>query len=156
MSSFYEAIEPGFQRNIGAHTFGRDEIIAFARKFDPQPFHLDEEAAKNSLFGALCASGWHITAIWMRLNIEHGREAFRELLDYEGEVIFGPSPGVKNLRWHHPVFPGDTIHYSSTTTGKRLSPNRPGWGMLMSHETAINQDGRLICSFDGAVTLKVD
>ena len=155
MTSFYDAIQPGFEREIGEHTFGREEIIAFAQKFDPQPFHLDENAAKNSLFGALCASGWHITAIWMRLNIRNGRKTFEDQLDFEGDATFGPSPGVRNLRWLHPVFPGDTIHYRSTTTGKRLSPNRPGWALLTSSETATNQDGTLVCSFDGAVTLKV-
>jgi acyl dehydratase len=155
MTSFFDAIKPGLEREIGSHTFGRDEIIAFAKKFDPQPFHLNDEAAKDSLFGALCASGWHVTAIWMRLNIQQGRGAFSGLLDYDKEPVFGPSPGIRNLRWLHPVFPGDTITYRSTTANKRLSPNRPGWGMLMSSEAATNQNGRLVCRFDGAVTLKV-
>ncbi|ENR91395.1 hypothetical protein C043_01407 [Brucella abortus 80/101] len=89
----------GEERVLGTYTFTAEEIIAFARKFDPQPFHIDEEAAKNSLFGGLCASGWHTTAIFMKLNVASMVQASRETVQ-RGETppTFGPSPGFENLK----------------------------------------------------------
>jgi len=153
----FDLLKPGLVQNLGGHTFGREEIIAFATKFDPQPFHLSEEGGRNSHFGALCASGWHTLSVWMRLNIENGRSELERLC---GAPIpadtFGPSPGVRNLKWSHPVYVGDTISYTSTLTGKRTNPKRPGWGMMMSHSEGINQNGIEVCSMDGAVTIRTE
>ncbi len=123
MSGFYDRVEPGMVVDIGNHTFEREEIIAFAEQFDPQRFHLDEEAAKDSLFGALCASGWHVVSIWMRLNVAHRKFELARLTGVsENAIVFGPSPGIRNLRWRHPVFPGDTIRFTNTITRQAPHP----------------------------------
>lgn len=154
---FFDLLEPGTRLELGSHTFNKDEIIRFAKKFDPQPFHLNDEAAKQRLFGNLCASGWHTASIWMRKNIENSRQELLKHSGYEGpEPVFGPSPGIRNLKWLLPVYVGDTISYSSTLTEKRKNPNRPGWGMLLNHSQGFNQDGKLVLSMDGAVTLRTD
>ena len=156
MSGFFERVETGMVVDLGTHTFGRDEIIAFAEQFDPQRFHLDEDAAKESLFGALCASGWHIVSIWMRLNVARRHSELARLTGAdEPAIVFGPSPGIRNLRWRHPVYPGDTIHFANAITGKRTTPKRPGWGMMMSETTATNQSGTVVCTMDGAVTVRL-
>ncbi len=156
MSGFLEKVEEGMVLDLGSHTFGRAEIIAFAEQFDPQRFHLDEDAAKASLFGALCASGWHVVSIWMRLNVEHRTSELARLTGLpESAIVFGPSPGVRNLRWRRPVYPGDTIRFTSTVTGKRITPKRPGWGMVMSQITGVNQTDTTVCTMDGAVTVRL-
>ncbi|MEL6750949.1 MAG: MaoC/PaaZ C-terminal domain-containing protein [Pseudomonadota bacterium] len=156
MTSFFHAVPIGLERELGSYTFERNEIMRFAEKFDPQPFHLNDEAAEASLFGALCASGWHVTAVWMKTNIKSGRSAFENLVDFDGQPVFGPSPGVRNLRWKAPVFPGDTITFRSRLNAKRETPHRPGWGMLMSSESGTNQRGIEVMTFDGAVTVRTD
>ncbi|CUW44086.1 maoC-related protein [Brucella vulpis] len=127
----------GKERVLGTYTFTAEEIIAFARKYDPQPFHIDEEAAKNSLFGGLCASGWHTTAIFMKLNVASMVQASRETVQ-RGETppTFGPSPGFENLKWPKPVFAGDTITYKRVVHAIRPLASRPGWSMLTMTSTA--------------------
>lgn len=155
--SLYSLIEPGMVMHLGSYTFQADAIIRFASKFDPQPFHMSEESAKNTLFGKLCASGWHTGSVFMRKNVENRLNEILKVTGYQGESpVFGPSPGLRNLAWHHPVYVGDTITYQSTVTEKRKSHNREGWGMVMEHNEGHNQDGRLVISMDGAVTLKID
>ena len=155
--SFFDLLEPGMRMELGSHTFTADEIIAYATKFDPQRFHMSEEGAKGTLFGGLCASGWHTASVWMRMNVENGRSQILELTGYEGpEPVFGPSPGVRNIKWILPVFVGDTITFRATLTDKRSNPKRPGWGMVMNHSEGFNQHGKLVISLDGAVTLRVD
>jgi acyl dehydratase len=133
---------------IGGHTFTADEIKAFARQFDPQPFHIDEAAAARSHFGALCASGWHTAAMWMRLRILHGRrdDAARAARG-EPNATLGPSPGFRDLKWLKPVYAGDTIDYASEVVEKRVSNSRPGWGLIHVRNTGTNQKGELVLSF---------
>lgn len=153
----FQRAHAGLVQELGDHTFEREEIIRFAQKFDPQPFHLSDDGAAASHFGRLCASGWHTFSVWMRLNILNGRKELERLLEIEIPAdTFGPSPGVRNLKWTRPVYVGDTITYRSTVTGKRSNPKRPGWGMMMSHSEGFNQDGILVCSMDGAVTIRTD
>ena len=155
--SFYDSVTVGMIQELGSHTFERNEIIEFASEFDPQRFHLSDEGAADSHFGKLCASGWHTCSVWMRLNVANGRNEFIRATGYEGpEPVFGPSPGLRNVKWTHPVYVGDTITYSSTVTAKRKTPKRPGWGMIMNHSTGVNQDGVQVMQMDGAVTLRVD
>jgi acyl dehydratase len=137
---------------LGSYTFEADDIIRFARQFDPQRFHVDPVAAKDSLFGGLCASGWHTAAIWMKLLAAH-RDRTRAWARAQGETParLGPSPGFTNLKWLKPVYAGDTITYRTTLTGKRASASRPGWGMATHHNTGVNQNGEEVFSFDGAV-----
>lgn len=154
--SFYDDIVIGQPVELGTHLFTADEIVRFARNFDPQPFHLDAEAARNSLFGGLCASGWHTTAVFMKLNVQSmtaiaGRRA-AEGLD---SPAWGPSPGVRNIKWMRPVFAGERISYRTTATAKRLSRSRPGWALIDSHVDAATEDGQPVLGFDASVFLKV-
>lgn len=146
----------GEELTVGSYTFTAAEIVAFAEKFDPQPFHLDAEAAKSSVFGALCASGWHTTAVWMKLNVAAIVQATKEMLA-RGETppMFGPSPGFENLNWLKPVFAGDTITYKRTVTSIRAMASRPGWSMLSMVCTAYNQHDERVLEFDSAAMIKL-
>ena len=141
---------------IGSYTFTAEEIIDFARKYDPQPFHLDSEAAKKSVFGGLCASGWHTTAVFMKLNVASIVQATKDALK-RGETppTFGPSPGFENLRWPKPVYAGDTITYKRMVHAIRPMASRPGWSMLTMTTTAHNQNGEEVLSFDNAAMVKL-
>src|SRR5262252_3029352 len=107
---FFEDMRVGERTELGSHTFTAEEIKAFARRFDPQRFHVDEAAAAKTHFGALCASGWHTTAVYMRHFVESERRE-ADMLRARGETPArdGPSPGIRDLRWHRPVFAGDTV-----------------------------------------------
>lgn len=142
----------GETQDLGSHRFASDEIIAFARKFDPQPFHLSEEAAKNSVFGALCASGWHTASMWMRHNVLHSSRPPWTGKGPEPEI--GPSPGFQNLRWLKPAYAGDTIRFARTSTGHRALASRPGWRILSGHGEAFNSAGEKIMGVDTAVLVK--
>lgn len=141
---------------LGSHTFTADEIKLFAQKYDPQPFHIDETAAENSVFGRLCASGWHTCAMWMRYNlaqIEHTAPSAWEGPGQQPE--FGPSPGFSDLKWIKPVYPGDTITFTRKTISHRALTSRPGWRLLSLKAGAFNQDGQAVLTFDNAVLVKV-
>lgn len=154
--SFYHCVEPGMTQEIGSHTFTAEEIVEFATQFDPQPFHLSQEAAAQSHFGALCASGWHTVAVWMRLNVEHGYEGLRKKAGHTGgRPKLGTSPGVRNLQWSHPVFAGDTITFRSTVTGKRPG-KKDGWGLMTFHSEGFNQEGVKVMSMDGAARMPME
>ncbi len=141
---------------IGSYTFTAEEIIDFARKYDPQPFHLDAEAAKKSVLGGLCASGWHTTAVFMKLNVASIVDATKEALK-RGETppTFGPSPGFENLKWPKPVYAGDTITYKRLVHAIRPLASRPGWSMLTMTTNAHNQNGEEVLSFDNAAMVKL-
>ena len=148
---YFDDIKIGDRAELGSHTFTADEIKTFARAYDPQPFHLDEAAAAKSHFGALCASGWHTVAVWMRLRILHGRKDDAER-QARGEVIakLGPSPGFRDMKWLKPVYAGDTISYASEIAELRASKSRPGWGLIFARNTGTNQKGELVLSFLGS------
>jgi acyl dehydratase len=149
---YLDDLVAGDTEELGAYTFTADGIIRFARQFDPQRFHVDPEAAKHSLFGDLCASGWHTASIWMKLMIAHREQVRIEALARgERPARLGPSPGFTNLKWLMPVYADDTITYRSTITGARASASRPGWGMAFHHNTGVNQHGQEVFAFDGAV-----
>lgn len=150
----YDEIVIGERDELGSHTFTAEAIIAFARKYDPQPFHIDAEAAQRSHFGGLIASGWHTGGVWMRLRVErwkaiNAERAARGLPPHRN----GPSPGFTNLAWLKPVYAGDTITYATEVKTKRLLATRPGWGIVISHNTGVNQHGDLVFAFDGTVLL---
>jgi acyl dehydratase len=133
---------------LGSHKFGAEEIKAFARKYDPQIFHVDEEAARKSVLGGLCASGWHTAATWMRLMVEYQvREDAARRARGEAVATLGPSPGFRELKWLKPVYAGDTIKYSTEIIDKRVSNSRPGWGIMSIHNTGVNQNGEPVISF---------
>jgi acyl dehydratase len=137
---------------LGTHTFTPEEIKAFAAKYDPQPFHMDEKKARQSVFGALCASGWHTASMWMRCNLQaRDRE-----LNWEGpgpRPEFGPSPGFTNLKWLKPVYAGETITYTRAILGHRALASRPGWRLLTMMCGASDSSGDKVLEFESAVLL---
>ena len=149
---FFEDIEVGWSRELGKHTFNAEEIRRFASRYDPQPFHVDAEAAKLSHFGALCASGWHTAAICMRMIVDSTRQLADEMTA-RGEKVAqtGPSPGFTNLKWLKPVYVGDTISYTSEVIETRASESRPGWGIVKTRFSGRNQNGVPVYQFDGIV-----
>lgn len=155
--SFWDGIVVGDAQILGSHTFTADEIKAFAKCFDPQIFHLDEEKAKDSVLGGLCASGWHTTAVYMRLNIATQAERAKSWMAAGNpRPRFGPSPGIQNIKWPKPVYAGDTITYKQVVTGKRVSSSRPGWGVIEFSTEGKNQKGLTVLSFDAAAFLGTD
>ena len=145
---FFEDIRVGERIEVGRHTFTAESIKAFAARFDPQPFHLDEAAAEKSPFGRLCASGWHTACVSMRLLIEHRRREDDERRA-RGEPVaaLGVSPGFRDLQWLKPVYVGDTITYATEVIDKRPSLSRPQWGIMTARNTGSNQHGELVLSF---------
>jgi acyl dehydratase len=148
---FFEDMRVGERTELGSHTFTADEIKAFAQRYDPQRFHVDELAAARSHFGALCASGWHTTAVFMRHFVDaERREADKLRAHDETPAREGPSPGIRDLRWLKPVYAGDTISFAREVTELRETTRRPGWGLMVARNTGTNQNGELVLSFVGA------
>ena len=154
--SALDLFEIGQQRDCGTHTFTAEAIIAFAKKYDPQPFHIDEDAAKSSIFGALCASGWHTAAVWMKKNTEY-RPIWQAQIESQGKVFpqFGPSPGLRNLKWPRPVFVGDTVRYYTTVLSARPRKSDRQWGVVENRSEGINQRGETVITFDSAVLVRI-
>jgi acyl dehydratase len=149
-AQFFDELVIGESHELGSLVFTPQEIVAFARSFDPQPFHMDEEAARKSSFGGLCASGWHTAAGWMAAMVSHRRRQ-EAAFGAEAAPRLGPSPGFRNLRWLKPVYAGDRISYRSTVADKRASASRPNWGLFFHHNTGVDQNGETVFSFDGCV-----
>lgn len=146
----------GARQDFGTHTFTADEIIAFGKKFDPQPFHVDADAAKQSLFGGLCASGWHTGAVWMRKICDfRERETARITAEGGKPPILGPSPGIRNMRWLQPVFAGETIHFGCDVVNARALKSKPGWGIVETRNFAENANGERVMEFDSAVLIQI-
>ena len=153
--TFYPDLVVGETYEIGSYGFTAEDIVRFAKAFDPQPFHIDPEAAARSHFGALCASGWHTGAACMRKLIDR-RNMLREALDAKGvnPPAMGSSPGFKDLVWHMPVYVGDEVTFASTLVSKRATASRPGWGLIFSRNTGTNQKGELVFSVTGSVFME--
>jgi acyl dehydratase len=140
---------------LGSRTFQADEIKAFAKRFDPQRFHIDEAEAERSHFGALCASGWHTACVWMRLMIDYRKRLVEgERARGEKSAAIGPAPGFRNLKWLKPVFVGDTIAFAAEVIETRVSNSRPGWGLLTQRGTGVNQRGETVLSFESTIFLE--
>jgi len=153
--SYFEDIKVGDAYELGRHTFNAEEIKAFARRFDPQRFHLDEAEAKNSHFGALAASGWHTACVWMRHMVEHYRregEAARRRGERQGAI--GPAPGFKDLKWLKPVYAGDTISFRSEVIETRASASKPKRALLTLRSTATNQHGEPVMTFQSTTFIE--
>ena len=139
MRRHLEDFHPGDVIETGSHTFGREEIIEFAERYDPQPFHVDEEAAKSSPFGGLIASGWHTVSVLMRLMVD----AY-----LGGTETFG-SPGIDEIRWLKPVRPGDTLTGRATILEVVPSRSKPDRGHTITRTEGFNQKGELVLRFVG-------
>ena len=136
---YWEDFPAGDTKEMGSHTFTEEEIIAFARQFDPQPFHIDPAAGKNSFFGGLIASGWHTCSIAMRLMVDK----------YVSRSASLGSPGLDNIRWLAPVHAGDTISYRRTITEARASASKPEVGLVNTRWEAVNQRGEKVMTMEG-------
>lgn len=145
---YFEDLRVGDSFAVGRHTFTADDIKKFARRFDPQLFHVNEAAAARSHFGALCASGWHTAAVWMRLMVDHRRD-MAEAARARGEAVpgMGPALGFRELKWLKPVYAGDTVTYASEVMEVRLSESRPDFGLMTIRSTGLNQNGEMVISF---------
>jgi acyl dehydratase len=151
---FFEDTKLGERHTLGSFTFTAERIRAFASAYDPQAFHLDEEAGKRSVFGGLAASGWHTASVYMKLLVAYGeRQAQAARARGEQVAESGPSPGFTNLKWPRPVLAGDAITYFYEATAMRPLASRPGWGLVSGLTTAVNQRGELVFSFENAVFL---
>ena len=127
---YFEDIEVGSSASFGRYEVTRDEVIEFASKYDPQPFHLSDEAAAETYFGRLSASGWHTCAMTMAMLVEN----------MKGEKSAGlGSPGVDEIRWLKPVYPGDTLRVETELVEKTASKSRPEMGSFKSAVTVFNQ-----------------
>lgn len=131
----YEDIEVGARRSFGGYDVAREEVIDFASKYDPQPFHLDDEAAAATHFGRLSASGWHTCAMTMAMLVEN--------MKTQAQAGLG-SPGVDQLKWLKPVYPGDTLRCETEVIEKRRSKSRPDMGLFKSRIRVFNQDGAAV------------
>ena len=136
---WWEDLEIGQVRDLGSLSPTADEIVAFARQFDPQPFHLDPQAAKASVFGGLCASGWHTCSLAMRLMVTNFLHESSSL----------GSPGLENIKWLKPVFPGDTLRLQHTITEKRVMGKRPDVGLVRTIWEMFNQHGDKVLHMEG-------
>ncbi len=149
-----ETFEIGETIELGSHTFEAEDIKDFARRFDPQPFHLSEEGAANSVFGRLCASGWHTAAMWMHHNVP-SFEAQRKRAEGAGrELEFGPAAGLTDLKWSKPVYVGDTITYFRRPESMRTLASRPGWHMVTARNWGVNQKGETVIEFLANVLMR--
>ena len=136
---FWEDFPVGQVRDFGATLVTREAIVEFAGRYDPQPFHLDETAARDSLFGGLCASGWHTCAMAMRMMCD----------EYLLESASLGSPGIENLRWTRPVFPGDTLSVRFNVLDARPMASKPDVGLVRSRWEVRNQTGETVLSMEG-------
>lgn len=143
MTRWFEDIEIGVPYPLGSHVFTAEAIKRFAAQFDPQYFHLDEEAARHSHFGGLIASGWHTVVIGHRLMVDALDAEAERLRDQGAEAgVSGPSPGVNTMAFKTPVRPGDEVTYTLVVTSKRPSQSLPGWGLLINRLEGVNQLGQ--------------
>jgi len=136
---YWDDYEVGQTFDLGSTSFTADEIVDFARQYDPQSFHVDAAAARQSMFGSLIASGWHVTAKLMRLFVDN----------YVDQRTALGSPGVDEVRWLKPVRPGDTLNASVECAGKVPSKSRPEMGIVHEQWRATNQKGELVMTLKG-------
>jgi acyl dehydratase len=130
----YEDLTPGSTFDLGKVVVDRAEMLEFNERFDPQPFHLDEEAGQNSVLGGLCASGWFTASLWMRAYVDNV---------LTGSTSQG-SPGGNELSWPAPVFPGDVLHFGMEITGRRRSRSKPNLGLVEITGTADRGGERVL------------
>jgi acyl dehydratase len=136
---YFEDFIPGSIIDVGMRTVTEEEIIHFATQFDPQSFHIDQEAAKDSIFGGVIASGWHTCSMIMRQVVDG-------LLNDSTSM---GSPGVDEVRWILPVRPGDTLSVTAETLDRRPSTSKLDRGVVFTMWRAHNQDGLLVCTIKG-------
>ena len=137
--TYWEDFKTGERKSIGSVVVDKNEVIEFASRYDPQPFHVDQAAAEKSIYGGLIASGWHTCAMVMRLMCD----------SYLLESASLGSPGIENVRWLRPVRPGDTLTAFRTIEETRVSASRPDRGIVNSLWEVENQKGELVLTMSG-------
>jgi acyl dehydratase len=142
---YFEDLEIGRETYFGAYAVTREEVIDFARKYDPQPFHLSDEEAAKTHFGRLAASGWHSCAMTMAVIARY--------VVADEQAGLG-SPGVDDLRWLKPVYPGDTLHVNSKIVSATPSRSKPEIGSFRSECIVTNQDGVAVLTFTSIVLIR--
>ena len=142
---YFEDLVVGAETEFGSYEVTREEVLEFARKYDPQPFHLSDEEAAKTHFGRLSASGWHTAAMTMSVIARH-------VVD-EKQAGLG-SPGIDELRWKKPVYPGDTLTVRGRIVEKTPSRSRPEMGSFRTETTVFNQNGELVMSFVSIVLMR--
>ena len=141
---FLEDVEVGSEGVMGHYDVTREEILEFARKYDPQPFHLSDEAAAMTHFGKLAASGWHTCAMTMRVLVDWVKKTRQASLG---------SPGVDELRWRTPVYPGDRLTVHGKVVEVRPSRSKPHIGTVRTEMTVTNQDEAVVMTFTSIVLM---
>lgn len=142
---YWEDMDVGTQQTFGTYSVTREEVLEFARKYDPQPFHLSDEAAARTHFGRIAASGWHTAAMTMRVIVD--------ALTRERQAGLG-SPGVDELRWLKPVYPGDTLTMHGTILDKTPSRSKPQLGTIRTATKVTNQDGVDVMTYTSIVLMQ--
>ena len=142
---YFEDLQVGAETEFGSYDVTRDEVIEFAGKYDPQPFHLSDEAAAKTHFGRLAASGWHTAAMTMAVIA-------RRVVDQKQAGL--GSPGIDELRWKKPVYPGDTLHVRGKILETTPSRSRPDMGSFRTQTTVTNQDGDVVMTFISIVLIR--
>jgi acyl dehydratase len=142
---YFEDLQIGVEREFGHYDVTREEVLEFARKYDPQPFHLSDEAAAKTHFGRLAASGWHTTAMTMAVIVRYHRD--------HPQAGLG-SPGIDELRWLKPVYPGDRLTVRGTVLDKTPSRSKPDLGSFRAQNSVINQDGIEVLRFTSIVLIR--
>jgi len=136
---FWEDFVPGVRERMGQVIVDREEVIDFARRYDPQPFHIDKEEAENSIYGGIIASGWHTCSMVMRLMCD----------SYLLNSSSLGSPGIEGVKWPRPVYPDDVLTAFRTVTETRASSSKPDRGIVKTFWEAENQNGDLVMSMTG-------
>ena len=142
---YWEDLVPGSETIFGTYEVTREEVLEFARKYDPQPFHLDDSAAAKTHFGRIAASGWHTAAMTMRVIVD--------ALTKEPQAGLG-SPGVDDLRWLWPVYPGDTLTMRGRIVDKTPSRSKPDIGSFRTQTTVTNQHGVDVMRYTSIVLIR--
>ena len=142
---YFEDLIVGAETEFGTYDVTREEVLEFARKYDPQPFHLSDEAAAKTHFGRLAASGWHTAAMTMAVIA-------RRVIDQQQAGL--GSPGIDELRWKKPVYPGDTLHVFGKILEATPSRSRPDIGSFRAQNTVKNQDGDVVMTFISIVLIR--
>lgn len=147
-----ECYAGGEKTEIGSYLFTPERIVHFAERFDPQLFHLDAEAAKDTLFGGLCASGWHTCAAWMKTFVAYwSGECARLASEGIQPPKLGPSPGFRKLQWLRPVFAGEEVTYFVTFLSSHALPSRPGRRLNTILCEGMIADGTPVIRFESTV-----
>jgi acyl dehydratase len=142
---YFEELEVGSETDFGSYEVTREEVIEFAGKYDPQPFHLSDEAAAKTHFGRIAASGWHTAAMTMAVIARH------VVADQQAGL---GSPGIDELRWLKPVYPGDTLHVRGRILEKTPSRSRPDMGSFRTETVVTNQDGVAVMRYTSIALMR--